>query len=124
MTIFCTKTYNIKITKLNYLNCTFINNYSSKKGGVFSILFGDLADVNSYYYNNTALIGGSIYIDGYCGCNLTGGIFALGKADYGGVFRISDGATFFISNTLFNSNSASEGACFSLEGFQINLKVL
>ena len=111
------------LTKIYYFNCSFINNFSSKKGGVFSILFGEIQDTNSFYYNNTAQTGGSIFISGYCRCYITAGIFILGNADYGGVFRIADRPTVRISNTQFISNSANEGACFSVEGFHINFTV-
>ena len=111
------------MTKIYYQNCTFRNNSSSKKGGVFSILYGEIYDTNSFYYNNTAPTGGLAYISGYCRYNLSGAFIGLNKAEYGGVLRISDGATVFISKTVFDSNNANEGTCFSIEGFLINFKV-
>ena len=111
------------ITILYFTNCIYINNYSSNKGGVFAILFGNIYDYNSYYCNNSSPIGGSVFISGYSDFNLTNATVVLGNAGYGGVLRIADATNVFLSNSQFISNTADEGACFSLEGFQMTFYV-
>ena len=110
------------VTKLVYKNCSYISNYSSKKGGVFAILFGEVYDFDSYYNLNVANIGGVIFIFEYSVYNLYNGLIMQTQGNYGAV-RSAGAAIVNIVNTIFYSNYAEVGACLTLDGFAIELNV-
>ena len=112
------------LTLIYYKNCSFINNYSSKKAGVFAILFGDVFESDSNHVNNQASLGSSVFIFGSCRYFIDNSTFFNGTSSYNGVLRITEAAIVNIINSRFFNNNATMGTCLSVEGFQISLKVL
>lgn len=111
------------MTILIFLNCSFLDNHSSNKGGVFAILFGDVYVDSSIYRNNSAVAGGSVFLFGYCRFNLTNSYVLEGNSLVGGVLRITEATTVNLINNTFEGNSADQGTCISLEGFYVFLLV-
>ena len=113
----------ISATVIFLKNCTYINNYSSKKGGVFAILYGSVFDTDSYYRNNTSSNGGVAFLFSNCVCNLTNIIFSQTQSQYGGVLSIMEASNVNIKNSIFIGNNGQNGGCIFGEGYNIELNV-
>ena len=113
----------LHITILFFKNCSFINNYSSKKGGVFAILYGDLYDSDSVYINNTSINGGTAFISYNNIYNLTNCSLKNSKSQFGGVLSIMASSIVKISHSFFIGNYAENGGCFFGDGFKVEMNV-
>ena len=116
--------YGVFSTQIFTKNCTYINNFSSKNGGVLNIEAGEMFDSDSIYINNTAISGGAINIFVYSSIEIKNGLFEINMARYGGAISASGVGRFIIENTMILNNHAKNGAGLSIEGFQKFVEVL
>ena len=115
--------YGIYYTLIYFHNCSYINNFSSQKGGVFAVVSGRMYDSNSSYINNTAFYGGTVFVHLACEYYVYNGLFLQNQGNYGGNFRLSDGCLINISNSVFTENKGVIGGCISAHGEHISLTV-
>lgn len=96
-------------------NCSFINNFSKRKGAGVLVLAGQLFDSNSFYGNNTSTFGGGLATLGYSTVYIENGDF------YKNIAIISGGAMFLenfdltIRNSKFCLNHAPFGAAINID---------
>ena len=88
--------------------------YNAFRGGAVSIVKTTLTDYNTYYHNNSAWIGGSLYSD-FATLNIDTSAFYNNFAVHGGAIAIDNyiDAT-FKSTPLYQNNATNTGGSFMI----------
>lgn len=116
--------YAVFSVKFYVTNCSFLNNFSKRKGAGILVLAGQLFDSDSFYGNNTSTFGAGLATLGYSTVYTENGVF------YNNIATISGGAMFLenfnctILNSNFCFNHATFGAAINIDLWPFSAIVL
>ena len=103
--------------------CSYIDNFSSKRGGANMVAAAQLYEIDCIYINITAIDGGALMVASLNIYSVNNGLFINNKGVYGGAINLVNLAIILLYNCSFIENTAKSGAVIIVLGFQNKITV-